>query len=57
MNGASVGALLRDSGLPALEARALLAGVLDCPRERLVAHPEAAVPAAAQARFEVLAAR
>ncbi|MFO0011087.1 MAG: peptide chain release factor N(5)-glutamine methyltransferase, partial [Betaproteobacteria bacterium] len=54
---ASVGALLRDSGLPALEARALLAGVLDCPRERLVAHPEAAVPAAARARFEALAAR
>lgn len=57
MSDASVGALLRASGLPVPEARALLARVLDCPRERLVAHPQAAVPAAAQAQFEALAAR
>jgi hypothetical protein len=36
---ATAGELLRASGLPLLEARALLAHRLRIPRERLVAHP------------------
>lgn len=42
----TVASLLAASGLPALEARALLARELGVPRERLVAHPEESVDAA-----------
>lgn len=53
----TVRALLAGSGLPLLEARALLARCLDVPRERLVAHPEAAVAAAPAAAFTQAARR
>lgn len=56
-DAATVGALIAASGLPALDARALLAAVLDLPRTRLVAHPEQPIAAAAAARFAALAAR
>jgi release factor glutamine methyltransferase len=49
--------LLTESGLPRLEARALLAQVLSLPRERLVADPQQAVAAAAAQRFDALAQR
>jgi release factor glutamine methyltransferase len=51
----SVAALLAGSGLPAAEARALLARLLGVARERLVAHPELAVEAAIAERFNALA--
>jgi release factor glutamine methyltransferase len=54
---ASAGALLRAAGLPQSEARALLAQVLACTRERLIAHPDTPVSAAAAARFVALAQR
>ncbi len=47
----TVASLLAASGLPALEARALLARELGVPRERLVAHPEEAVDAARARSF------
>lgn len=53
----TVGALLAGSGLPAGEARALLAEVLGTRRERLIAFPEKPVGAVAAARFAALAAR
>ncbi len=49
--------LLSASGLPASEARALLAGVLEMRREQLIAHPQTPVPAAAAEHFAALAAR
>jgi len=49
--------LLAASGLPRGEVRALLAHALDVRRERLIAHPETAVPAAAAATFRALAQR
>lgn len=51
------GALLAASGLPAAEARALLAHVLGAPREALIARPQQAVAASAADRFAALAAR
>ena len=51
------GQVLADSGLPAGEARALLAGVLQMRREALIAHPETAVPQAAAEHFAALVAR
>jgi release factor glutamine methyltransferase len=54
---ATVGALLANSGLPAGEARALLAQVLSVRRERLIAFPEQTVDSAAAERFTELAAR
>ena len=54
---ASVSELLRASGLPPLEARALLAQQLGCTREALVAHPERSVTDAAAAAFGALARR
>jgi release factor glutamine methyltransferase len=53
----TVATLLAASGLPTLEARALLAYRLDVPRERLIAHPELAVGAADAEAFCGLAAR
>ena len=53
----SAGALLATSGLPAAEARALLAEVLQARREQLIAFPERAVDAGAAARFLRLTAR
>lgn len=53
----TVGELLTTAALPLPEARALLAKVLQVPRERLIAFPEAAVAAPAAAAFEALAAR
>ena len=53
----TVGELLTAAALPLPEARALLAKVLQVPRERLIAFPEAAVAAPAAAAFEALAAR
>ena len=53
----TVGALVAASGLPALEARALLAEALGVRREHLVAFPERSVDAGAGARFAELAAR
>jgi len=50
-------ALLADSGLPLLEARALLAHRLQVARERLVAHPETTVEAADVEAFIALARR
>ncbi len=47
--------LLRTSGLPATEARALLCALLELPRERLVAHPDTAVAPGAAQRFHALA--
>jgi release factor glutamine methyltransferase len=49
--------LLAASGLPQLEARALLAHELQSRREVLIAHPEREVEAATAQRFERLAAR
>lgn len=54
---ATVGKLLAASGLPMLEARALLAHCLGVARERLVAHPELAVDAAAAAAFHAAVGR
>jgi release factor glutamine methyltransferase len=48
---ASAQDLLRDCALPAGEARALLCRILGIARERLIAHPETAVDAAAQRQF------
>ena len=53
----TVAQLLVASGLPALEARALLAHRLQVPRERLVAHPEAVVGAADADAFVALVRR
>jgi release factor glutamine methyltransferase len=53
----TVARLLATSGLPALEARALLAHRLQVPRERLIAHPELAVAAADADEFIKLARR
>lgn len=53
----TVGRLLAACGLPALEARALLAYVLGGTREALIAWPERAVEPACARRFEVLAQR
>jgi release factor glutamine methyltransferase len=49
--------LLRASGLPRAEARALLAHVLGVARERLIAHPQTPVTPGAAATFAALAAR
>jgi release factor glutamine methyltransferase len=54
---ATVAALLETSGLPLLEARALLAHELACPRAALVAHPEREVDSEHARRFELLIAR
>jgi release factor glutamine methyltransferase len=51
----NVAALLAGSGLPAAEARALLAHLLGVPRERLIAHPDLAVDAAIVDQFDALA--
>ncbi len=53
----TVAALLTATTLPRSEARALLAHVLDVPREQLIAHPELSVSAAVGAQFMQLAAR
>ena len=53
----TVAGLLAGSGLPLLEARALLAHRLQVARERLIAHPEAIVAAADAAAFGALARR
>lgn len=55
--GASAGQLLADSGLPALEARALLAHLTGWRREILVAFPEREPDDAIAERFAQLAAR
>lgn len=47
-------ALVAGSGLPAAEARALLAHLLDVPRERLIAHPGLAVAASVAAAYQRL---
>ncbi len=52
-----VGALIRQSGLSTLEARALLACTLNVTRETLVAHPEVVVAEADVARFDALVGR
>jgi release factor glutamine methyltransferase len=57
MTDVTVRALLAASGLPALDARLLLADVLGVSRERLVAFPERPVAAGAAQRFNALAAR
>jgi release factor glutamine methyltransferase len=57
MPDVTVQALLVTSGLPALDARLLLAAVLGVSRERLVAFPEQPVAADAVERFGALAAR
>jgi release factor glutamine methyltransferase len=57
MPDATVRALLAASGLPAPDARLLLAEVLGVSRERLVAFPEQLVDAGAAVRYEALAAR
>ncbi len=49
--------VMAGSGLPPGEARTLLGHVLGMRRERLIAHPQTPVPAAATARFAALAAR
>ena len=53
--GATIGGLLRESGLPRLEAESLLCSVLGCERVRLIARPEEAVDSSrarsAHARF------
>jgi release factor glutamine methyltransferase len=54
---ARVADLWRNCGLPALEARALLARVLGCTRERLLAHPEQPVDDGAAARWRALLRR
>lgn len=53
----TAGELLAASGLPAAEARALLASAGGTTREMLIAFPERAVGPDAAARFEALAAR
>jgi release factor glutamine methyltransferase len=47
--------LLAAAKLPPREARALLAFVLDVPRERLIAHPDEEVPASLESTFRALA--
>jgi release factor glutamine methyltransferase len=53
--GATIGGLLRESGLPRFEAELLLCSVLGCERIRLIAHAEEAIDSssarAAHARF------
>jgi release factor glutamine methyltransferase len=41
--GATIGSLLRESGLPRLEAELLLCSILGCERVRLIAHAEEAI--------------
>lgn len=53
----TVAQLLRASGLPALDARALLAHVLRVPREFVIAHPQQEVDRETAHRFETLARR
>lgn len=53
----SVGQLLADAGLPAAEARTLLAQSLGVSRERLIAFPETGVPPAAAQAFCTLVER
>lgn len=53
----TAGALLAASGLPAGQARALLAHATGARRELLIAFPESAVAPEAAARFEALAQR
>lgn len=53
----TAGELLAASGLPAAEARALLAAASGATREALIAFPERAVAPQAAARFAALAAR
>jgi release factor glutamine methyltransferase len=53
----TVAALLATSGLPALEARALLARELGVPRERLLAHPEETVDSVHARSFSALTRR
>src|SRR5215470_14105162 len=53
----TVAELLRLSGLPALEARALLARTLGRARESLIAHPDQPVEASHAHAFRALAAR
>jgi release factor glutamine methyltransferase len=54
---ATAAALIESSGLPRLDARVLLAQVLDVRRERLVADPQLPVAAADAVRFAALAQR
>jgi release factor glutamine methyltransferase len=53
--GATIGGLLRGSGLPRFEAELLLCSILGCDRARLIAHAEEAIDSsrarAAHARF------
>jgi release factor glutamine methyltransferase len=53
--GATIGDLLRESGLPRFEAEPLLCSILGCDRVRLIAHAEEAIDSsrarAAHARF------
>jgi release factor glutamine methyltransferase len=49
--------ILRNSGLPPLEARALLAHVMHISREQLVAHPERPVDATDASEFATLTTR
>lgn len=53
----TVGGLLAKNPLPIVEARALLAQLLNMPHERLIAHPETAVPASVLIAYEALIAR
>lgn len=53
----TVADLLRQSALPAIESRALLASELGVAREVLVAHPDRRVEPENAARFDALAAR
>lgn len=53
----TVGGLLRRSGLPTLDARALLAHTLGVTRETLVAHPERPVAEEPAQRFNTLSTR
>ncbi|HEU0199657.1 MAG TPA: peptide chain release factor N(5)-glutamine methyltransferase [Burkholderiaceae bacterium] len=53
----SIAEVLKTSGLPVAEARALLAHVLAVPREGLIAHPDAHVEARAYFAFDELATR
>jgi release factor glutamine methyltransferase len=53
----SVGGLLANCPLPIAEARALLAQLLQVPRERLIAHPEAYVPDYLLPAYEALVER
>jgi release factor glutamine methyltransferase len=52
-----VSVLLAAAGLPAQEARALLAFVLDVPRERLIAHPAIELTLPQESTFRALAKR